>query len=1795
MALVTIQRSPSPSVEQDLDVTDSSDDVTDGKSQMRKSLSQSYFTVRGAALILPHNEFTKKSVRKTHGGEIQRHLQAMLHLLRPEDTITIAVRLEDISNYQRYMALVSTKGRQDTEEAVILGIDCGNSQQASIGLVLPVWMGLQITLGGDGGFSLRTDEQCYLFKPVSVQAMWSAIQSLAKVQHIADDMKYIRDGLSHTWVGYYRSRVDRRDSARVSQWNVEGVEVFAPSSLSVKSNDDEGIKRIISQTLKDVMMTVDLDVATSMTLRKSVEEKMNLSLAEFKGYFDEEVMRILGQMDEPSEILDFLYLGSEWNASNLEELQEKGIDYILNVTKEIDNFFEGRFHYYNVRVSDEDTSDLLKHWDKTYKFISKARNQGSKVLVHCKMGVSRSASTVMAFLMKERRWSVEEATRFVKERRSCVNPNAGFMDQLHMYEGILTASNKRDIFRSKSDQNLLDESAKDDLEPGDMSFLGGDLFHMMSHSDWLSASGGVAHGEEWIGSLHQDELEDVDMLQVGPDLETESRSADSMEEVLADMPSPAPETASRECLSLSLPSASASLERSSCDTESTKESRTDEEAQSDKSCGLLDCQQTVGSPTSRIKPDSSWIRLDTVETEEENYTIFNNKCMLVENVPCSHSHGSIDLNVGTLDSSVIGIPVSTDPHEPAITEFHRAASSDPHEAAIVEPHMAATEPHMATTKTEPLRAGTQLQWAITDLYGAAMESDWEVTALHRPPMDTHGSLAPQSELLQLRENSNEVQLLSSTSTATASEPIAGLDRSNSHVSLTDESNAHAHFYIGQTSLCTAPTIPSAGIDSSSVLHGQKCSTSGSSTHSTEKTISHIPAEEHERMELTDSPFVAVTPKSVEQDPVHQHCSPVKLVECCEAVLKDANEVSELEVKDPGGSGDTGTSSPSRSDLGVQQYFFRENIPWKPGKVKKMQKDINKTGQVSQDLEAEESMVVDLCQVSPATFFDVSCESRLLGQVSAHPQATGLSHSHSCMELCTQEDENLAARSLYEREKIPLAPGIVLRTKQEIEGRQRGEGDQELLDSSHPVLRTSSLKHQRAVPHSRYTVNRRSSGPVLSMQEGKSLGDANLGFGEIQQAEFMELETSQADHVKDMVIPDNSELENKIKIEKMLQKTPSTVQSAEAPSMGLVASPIEHSEVNFQNTEVQNPSGDDAHSHHPVHPDTENPPRARRNIDSETLALIREIGSALLMNPTTVQSKADADESQACSNMVRYFVRKIEQQTKIASPSQKTVVAYQKPVSSGISEQRKTGARMGGATPGILSSVSPLTSPTRSRQLIDVLPASSPCSTDPLSHFNTQERTAQAFTDSPTFQNSGDPDIMSSTTSHSLVDPPSSLLETKHNVVLQVLSLSKTEPPISPRSEISPCSPKYSNIQHDSTEPSVVRHLVGKFEPQSPESDRSESLPDPSLRFIYNHGSKEDNSVAARSLEDSRNHSSVSVSHSPNTSSDNNLSSQPSSSSFLPVTTSSSSSSAPAHPSDLSFKHTSFVIAKNLDSAVKADNCLGTLSSNTDTSTGPETYSVGSAIGTSSVASDTHKLSKGSTIGSFSEAAVTDMQSVALATETQSIGSDTSVASAADATFLESAKDVLSVGYNADTKSLGSLTDIFSEGSVTDKPFTCTITDAQSGGSSTDIFSVGSATDTRLLDIFSEEFAIDTLSAGFATATSSMGYNTDTSLEGTQSIGSDQLSPTSILESSHEPGSLQSSCQVQFSSPSSLQEPSTVDALQTADSLYKEAELDVTMRQVSSEGRKIRRLHGKTHPLTKLADSRSGRGPFYNSM
>ena len=49
------------------------------------------------------------------------------------------------------------------------------------------------------------------------------------------------------------------------------------------------------------------------------------------------------------------------------------VGYILNVAREIDNFFPGTLSYHNVLVYDEESTDLLAHWNDTYSFIAKAR------------------------------------------------------------------------------------------------------------------------------------------------------------------------------------------------------------------------------------------------------------------------------------------------------------------------------------------------------------------------------------------------------------------------------------------------------------------------------------------------------------------------------------------------------------------------------------------------------------------------------------------------------------------------------------------------------------------------------------------------------------------------------------------------------------------------------------------------------------------------------------------------------------------------------------------------------------------------------------------------------------------------------------------------------------------------------------------------------------------------------------------------------------------------------------------------------------------------------------------------------------------------------------------------------------------------------------------------------------------------------------------------------------------------------------------------------------------------------
>lgn len=65
---------------------------------------------------------------------------------------------------------------------------------------------------------------------------------------------------------------------------------------------------------------------------------------------------------------------------------------------------------------------------------AKARDGGAKILVHCQMGISRSAAVVAAYLMREEKMRLAEALQLIQRTRPEARPNRGFISQLSRME-----------------------------------------------------------------------------------------------------------------------------------------------------------------------------------------------------------------------------------------------------------------------------------------------------------------------------------------------------------------------------------------------------------------------------------------------------------------------------------------------------------------------------------------------------------------------------------------------------------------------------------------------------------------------------------------------------------------------------------------------------------------------------------------------------------------------------------------------------------------------------------------------------------------------------------------------------------------------------------------------------------------------------------------------------------------------------------------------------------------------------------------------------------------------------------------------------------------------------------------------------------------------------------------------------------------------------------------------------------------------------------------------------------------
>lgn len=77
---------------------------------------------------------------------------------------------------------------------------------------------------------------------------------------------------------------------------------------------------------------------------------------------------------------------------------------------------------------------IFQFFDEASEWIDSKRREGHNVLVHCHAGVSRSATIVVAYLIKFKGWTAFEALSYVRSRRERAKPNASFWNQLLDYQ-----------------------------------------------------------------------------------------------------------------------------------------------------------------------------------------------------------------------------------------------------------------------------------------------------------------------------------------------------------------------------------------------------------------------------------------------------------------------------------------------------------------------------------------------------------------------------------------------------------------------------------------------------------------------------------------------------------------------------------------------------------------------------------------------------------------------------------------------------------------------------------------------------------------------------------------------------------------------------------------------------------------------------------------------------------------------------------------------------------------------------------------------------------------------------------------------------------------------------------------------------------------------------------------------------------------------------------------------------------------------------------------------------------------
>ncbi|KAK5917675.1 hypothetical protein CgunFtcFv8_002498 [Champsocephalus gunnari] len=144
----------------------------------------------------------------------------------------------------------------------------------------------------------------------------------------------------------------------------------------------------------------------------------------------------------PVEILSgLLYLADEKQSADCSLLGEMKISLVILLSQQSTR---GSQTIANFPVDDSVTADLYSSFERICDLIASTIDSGSRVLIASPRGRSRCSAVTIAFLMKHRKHTLQEAWSLVLACKPDMRPNAGFLQQLAAWELHLTGRRETD-------------------------------------------------------------------------------------------------------------------------------------------------------------------------------------------------------------------------------------------------------------------------------------------------------------------------------------------------------------------------------------------------------------------------------------------------------------------------------------------------------------------------------------------------------------------------------------------------------------------------------------------------------------------------------------------------------------------------------------------------------------------------------------------------------------------------------------------------------------------------------------------------------------------------------------------------------------------------------------------------------------------------------------------------------------------------------------------------------------------------------------------------------------------------------------------------------------------------------------------------------------------------------------------------------------------------------------------------------------------------------------------------------